>query len=168
MPKKKEVEKNWERGDYSDVFHKDCTVTCWKDNKPVYMASNVFQAEPTHPATRYSRIQKKRIVVGKYKKIENGLFLLFLPLTLLSGMPDAVKQYIGALGGVDMFDSMVACYRIRIRKKKWWWAIYSWSLSASAVNAWRLRNYVKKDTMPFLEFLRQLCMQLLTVHGTAR
>ena len=167
MPKKKEVEKNWERGDYSDVFHNDCTVTCWKDNKPVYMASNVFQAEPTHPATRYSRIQIKGLLLVSTKN-ENGLFLLFLPRTLLSGMPDSVKQYNGGMGGVDMFDSMVACYRIRIRKKKWWWAIFSWSLTASAVNAWRLRNYVKKDMMPFLEFQRQLAMQLLTVHGTAR
>ena len=65
IQKKKQVEKEWDRGDYAEVFHGDFTVAVWKDNKPVYMGSNVFQAEPTHPATRYSRVEKKRIIVGK-------------------------------------------------------------------------------------------------------
>ena len=66
IQKKKEVEKEWERGDYTDIYHADFTVSVWKDNKPVYMGSNVHEVEPTHPVTRYSREQKKRITVGKY------------------------------------------------------------------------------------------------------
>ena len=76
-----------------------------------------------------------------------------------------IKKYNGGMGGVDVLDSMVTCYIVRIRKKKCWWAIYSWSLSASAVNEGK---DVKKEKMPFLEFLCQLIMELLMVHGTAR
>ena len=60
-------------------------------------------------------------------------------------MPDMITEYNGRMGGVDLHDNSVACYIIRMRKKKWWWAIYIWSLSASLVNAWRLRNYVFAD-----------------------
>ena len=43
LPPKKEVEKEFDRGDYTEVFSEDFTVVVWKDNKPVYMASNVHQ-----------------------------------------------------------------------------------------------------------------------------
>ena len=83
-------------------------------------------------------------------------------------MPNMIANYNTHMGGVDLFDQMVARYRIRIRKRKWWWCVYTWSLSASAVNAWRLMNFVKKDKMPFLDFLRHLVTEMLAVHGTAR
>ena len=40
LPNKREVEREWDRGDIAEVFHEDMTVAVWKDNKPVYMASN--------------------------------------------------------------------------------------------------------------------------------
>ena len=43
LPKKKVVEKEFERGDYSEVFTDDMNVVVWKDNKPVYMASNIMK-----------------------------------------------------------------------------------------------------------------------------
>ena len=47
------------------------------------------------------------------------------------------------MGGVDLLDNMVTCYRVPYQKKKWWFTIYIWSLSVSAVNAWRLCNREK-------------------------
>ena len=72
-----------------------------------------FQVEPTATANRWSRVEKKRIVVP---------------------MPKMIEKYNQKMGGVDLLDAMVAVYRIRIRKRKWWWSIYAWSLSVSAVN----------------------------------
>ena len=57
-------------------------------------------------------------------------------------------------------------FRIRFRKKKWWWAFYSWSLNVSAVNAWRLRQKVTGKKESYLDFLWELVVGLLTVYGT--
>ncbi len=52
------------------------------------------------------------------------------------------------------------------RIQKWWWPLYSWSLSVSSVNAWRLRNIQRGYQEPFLDFLRELCTEMLTTHGS--
>jgi hypothetical protein len=70
------------------------------------------------------------------------------------------------MGGVDLLDNLVSCYRIRFRKKKWWFSIYTWSLNVSAVQAWRLRQRVTGKKEPYLDFLRELVVSMLTVHGT--
>ncbi len=57
--------------------------------------------------------------------------------------------------------------RVPYRIKKWWFPIYTWSLSVSAVNAWRLRMKVTGKKEPFLDFLRELCITMLTEHGTS-
>ena len=44
--------------------------------------------------------------------------------------------------------------------------MYSWSLSVSAVNAWRLRQTLTGRKEPFLDFLRELVIGLLTTHGS--
>lgn len=59
------------------------------------------------------------------------------------------------------------CRRIPYRIKKWWFPIYTWSLSVSAVNSWRLRMRVTGKKEPFLNFLRELCIEMLSKHGTA-
>jgi Transposase IS4 len=70
------------------------------------------------------------------------------------------------MGGVDLLDNMVAVYRVAFRMKKWWYALYTWSLSVSAVNAWRLRMRVRGTKEPYLVFLRELIVDMLMVHGT--
>ena len=59
------------------------------------------------------------------------------------GVPEMIEAYNDNMGGVDLLDNMVACYRVPYRKKKWWFNIFIWSLNVSAVNAWRLRMKVK-------------------------
>ena len=149
--KKKEVEKDWDRGDFAEVFTDDMNVTVWKDNKAVFMASNKYQAEEVvengkeklQTVKRWSRADKKTINIQ---------------------MPDIVKKYNSHMGGVDLLDQQTACYRIRVRKRKWWWCIYNWSLSVSAINAWRLMMYVQKKSaadMPYIIFLRGLVQVLI-------
>jgi hypothetical protein len=38
------------------------------------------------------------------------------------------RQYNASMGGVDLMDNMVACYRVPYRIKKWWFPFYTWSL----------------------------------------
>jgi hypothetical protein len=76
------------------------------------------------------------------------------------------SHYNTKMGGVDLLDCMVSCYRVSYRMKKWWYPFYTWSLSVSAVNAWRLRMSVKGTKEPLLDFVRELVMEMLTVHGT--
>ena len=79
--------------------------------------------------------------------------------------PDLVKRYNRGMGGVDLMDSSVANYRVSWRKKKWWWPIFSWSLSVQAVNSWRLRQRFTRNKDPFLKFLRELVVCLLAENG---
>jgi hypothetical protein len=81
-------------------------------------------------------------------------------------IPTIVQHYNTGMGGVDLMDNMVAVYRIPFRIKKWYFPIYTWSLSVSAVNTWRLRMRQTGHKEPYLNFLRELCIGMLTEHGT--
>ena len=87
ITKKKEVEKNWTRGQIESTYHEDISVTCWKDNKPVYMCSNQFGEEPLVKAKRWNRVERKYVDLNQ---------------------PDSIKQYNGGMGGVDLVDAMTA------------------------------------------------------------
>ena len=69
------------------------------------------------------------------------------------------------MGGVDLLDNMVAVYRIPFRKKKWWFSLYTWSLSVYAVNGWRLRMKHTGKKEPFLDYDRELviCMKAVNM-----
>ena len=53
LPSKKDVNKNFERGELHAMYHHDTTVLVWKDNQPVYMASNCDSVEPMGTCQRY-------------------------------------------------------------------------------------------------------------------
>ena len=143
---KKNVEKNSvERGYNEAMYHEDQVLAVWKDNKAVYMASNKWDIEPFTTCRRFSRVQKKTVNVP---------------------VPGLVQKYNRGMGGVDLLDNLVACYRIQYRIKKWWFPIYSWSLSTSSVNAWRLRQSVRGVKEPYLDFLRELVLEMFKVHGS--
>ena len=143
---KKNVEKNSvERGYNEAMYHEDQVLAVWKDNKAVYMASNKWDIEPFTTCRRFSRVQKKTVNVP---------------------VPGLVQKYNRGMGGVDLLDNLVACYRIPYRTKKWWFPLYSWSLSTSSVNAWRLRQSIRGIKEPYLDFLRELVIEMFNKHGT--
>jgi len=142
---KKEMEKKTVlRGHSQTLFRADQVVCAWKDNKAVYVASNKHGPAKTNNCTRFCREKRASIQVP---------------------IPAMVQAYNGGMGGVDLLDNMTAVYRIVYRIKKWWFPIYSWSLSVSAVNAWRLRMMVTGRKEPFLDFLRELVITMLRTHG---
>jgi DNA excision repair protein ERCC-6 len=144
--KKKDLEKKTvDRGTSHVVYREDQVVVAWKDSKAVYVASNKHHADISQSCRRYCRVTKKDIAVP---------------------IPDMIRQYNSGMGGVDLLDNMVAVYRVPYRIKKWWFPIYTWSLSVSAVNAWRMRMKVTGKKEPFLDFLRELVIDMFTTHGT--
>jgi hypothetical protein len=115
LTKKKAIEKHWKRGDIEETYTADITVVAWSDNKPVYVASNVSTSEPVGTVRRWSRKEKKEIMVPQ---------------------PKLILDYNKEMGGVDLLDQMVAAYRVRVRLRKWWWPVFAWTLSVQAVSAW--------------------------------
>jgi hypothetical protein len=117
LPSKKEAEKKMKRGESQAVYSQDSTVILWKDNKPVYMASNFDQLEPMGSCQRYSKQEKGYVAIPQ---------------------PSINSQYNRCMGGVDLVDNAEKNYAITTRSKKWYWAIYAWFLNLCMVQAWRL------------------------------
>jgi DNA excision repair protein ERCC-6 len=93
------------------------TLCQWHDNNVVTLASNCYSSQPLTKAKRWSNKEKKYIEISQ---------------------PDLVARYNTNMGGVDRLDQNISSYRIGIRKKKWWFGIFSWLLSASVNNGWQL------------------------------
>ena len=58
--------------------------------------------------------------------------------------PAMVLDYNKAMGGVDLVNQCIKCYRIHTRIRKWYWALYTWFLNAQMVQAWRLFRFTMK------------------------
>ncbi len=142
---KKDLEKKTvERGHSVRLYRGDQVLVAWKDNKGVYAASNKHSGYCSKACKRFCRTTRKDIPVP---------------------IPDLIGAYNNGMGGVDLLDAMVAVYRVLYRIHKWWFAIYTWSLSVSAVNAWRLRMHITGNKEPFMDFLRELVIEIFVVHG---
>lgn len=144
VPKKKIFAKRT-RGEYISCKSQNVLLVCWKDNKPVTVVTNYVPIQPTKQCQRFSSVERRSIHVT---------------------MPGPLAAYNAYMGGVDVFDQMFNNYKIRVRSKKWWWPLFSYILSASAINAWRL--YVSiKGPLPLIGFLRSVASQLIRTHGVA-
>ena len=77
------------------------------------------------------------------------------------------SKNITGMGVVDLLDSSVAMYRVSRKKRKWYWPLYAWSLSVMAVNTWKLKMRYTKTWEPYLKFLGDLVVGLLSKYGTA-
>ena len=117
IPDKKEAERTMARGEYKCLYKDDMVICCWRDNRPVYVLSNVHNKMDQEDHTGVA----KRRVRGKGQiSIER---------------PEMVTQYNINMGGVDNVDQMYLRYRIATNKNKWWFCFFPWSLNVSAVSA---------------------------------
>ena len=65
------------------------------------------------------------------------------------------------MGRVDLFDQMVASYRVQIRSKHWWWPFFAWSLNAAMTDAWLLIGKLHNNSISFLQFEREIALTIL-------
>ncbi|XP_054625503.1 piggyBac transposable element-derived protein 3-like [Dunckerocampus dactyliophorus] len=93
----------------------------WKDNNIVTIATNTGEQ---YTETMVKRWNKERHAFDQVHQ------------------PQCIKQYNEHMGGVDLHDQQVSRYSITIRSKKWWWPIFSWSLSSALVNSQYFYRFV--------------------------
>lgn len=132
--------KKKERGSSDEVSTTDgINVGQWLDNRIVTVALNLLRIEPVSSCKRFSKAAKKDINITR---------------------PNIVKCYNRHLGGVDLLNQAINCYRIRVRIRKWYWKIFTWMIDLACTNAYSLSSMRKKTTS--LEFRRRVVMSLLS------
>lgn len=64
-------------------------------------------------------------------------------------------------------DQQIFRYRISLRRKKWWWSIFTWLLDAAVVNAWITSKRCKHlPPLSQLEFRREIAQAYLSKFGS--
>lgn len=120
----------------TEVNGVEINVTTWVDNKVVNLCSSYVGKEPMATVKRYSKQKKERIDVPR---------------------PKAIEVYNKYMGGVDLLDSMLGFYRIKVRSKKWYHRIFFHMVDMAIVNSWLLWRRKEKQKgsnlyMPLLDF----------------
>ena len=111
------------RGFHEELSASDNSITLagWNDTRHVYVSSNTHPVHPVSSVRRWDKKNKAFIQVPR---------------------PNIIEAYNKGTGGVDRCDQNVATYRIAIRGKKWWWALFAWLPDMIMQNAWNLyRQY---------------------------
>jgi len=128
------------------IEHTDGVFICkWVDNNVVSVASTKYGYEPANPAKRYSRAEKKNVVVPQ---------------------PHCISQYNKSMGGTDRMDQDVNRYKIGIRGKKWWFALFTWMIDVAVNNAWIIYKESSGTKIPKLQFCRELAQTYLIRYKT--
>lgn len=107
------------------------STVSWYDNKVVSTLSTYVGSQPTGSKRRFFRSEKC------YKTID---------------CPHSILKYNEYMGGVDLLDSMLGFYRIKIRSKKWYLRIFFHMLDMCTVNSWLLWRRQENSYMPLADF----------------
>ncbi|KAJ8928822.1 hypothetical protein NQ314_018568 [Rhamnusium bicolor] len=57
----------------------------------------------------------------------------------------SIGEYNKYMEGTDLMDENISGYRIRVRRKKWWWSNFTWLIDSSIVIAWNLSRKRKSS-----------------------
>ena len=131
------------RGDFETYLHSVSGILCtqWNDTKPVIVMSNYYGAFPLQRVRRYCKEKKSYSSVNQ---------------------PFSLYAYNKHMGGVDLVDNSVSCYRIGIRSKKWYWPLFTNMISLAVVNSWRIHNKINDQSVDLLEHTRNIVTSLIT------
>lgn len=146
LPQKKVFVKSKMRGEFiSSIDREDGIILVkWMDNNAVTTASTCHGVAPLSMVNRYSQKDKKIVQVQR---------------------PSIITEYSRFMGGTDLMDENLSRYRISVRRKKWWWSIFTWLLDVAIVNAWCLNRYAKgKTSCSQLEFRRAIVQTYLSTY----
>jgi len=125
------------------------TIVRWYDNKMVQLISNYLTNAVGNDARRWSKKEKEFITIER---------------------PQMVEVYNANMGGVDLCDMLLSCYRIKRRTNKYYIHIFYYLVGISLTNAWilykrhqRQRKAAKKDIMPLINFQLEVAKGLAFV-----
>lgn len=144
------------RGSYvenvTSIDGTEITTVSWKDNKQVILASTYVGAEPVEKIERYDKKEKKKVHIP---------------------CPKLVKEYNSHMGGVDLMDSFLGRYKIRVKSRKWYIRIFYHLLDLTVINSWILYKKVMvakgkraKDIMNLADFRSELADTLCKLDTT--
>lgn len=102
----------------------DIASIIWKDNKYVTLISSFVGKKPLTNVKRFDRKEKKSIEVE---------------------CPNIISEYNKHMGGVDLLDSMMGRYKIRLKSRKWYIRLFYHLVDMSLVNSWLLYKRIKND-----------------------
>lgn len=136
--------KKKDRGTFEYILDKNNGIhySRWLDNSVITVASTCFGSIPTSGVKRFSRKEKKTIIVQR---------------------PLCIGQYNQFMGGTDLMDENVNRYRIGLRGKKWWWCLFTWLIDVSIQNAWILHKK-SGGNLSQLEFRRDIVKTYLITY----
>lgn len=154
LPNQKDFMKdNVPRGSYeeyvADYEGTEISATCWKDNKMVTLASTYVGAEPAGTVKRYDKKAKKEVIIP---------------------CPKIISDYNAHMGGVDLMDSFLGRYRIRVKSRKWYLRLFYHLLDLTVINSWILykkSNDSHGKTMSLADFRSELAETLCAYKKTA-
>lgn len=122
----------------------DIRAVQWYDNRIVSLVSTF---SGTYPITKVKRFFKSE---NCKKEIDR---------------PDIVSTYNMHMGGVDLQDSLLGLYPIKLKSRKWYMRIFCHMIDVVIVNAWLLSRKINKqlnknENIPLLEFKTKLAENL--------
>lgn len=138
------------RGESVEYVRSDgkLVITEWQDSNRVLMASTCVGKSPESTVKRWSKTEKRYADVT---------------------CPAAIVRYNQCMGGVDVCDQMMECYRTWFKTKKWTLKCILHFLDLVVVNSWFLymrdakaNNLPRKKTMDLLTFKLRLAEALIT------
>lgn len=71
------------------------------------------------------------------------------------------------MGGTDRMDQNIAQYRIQIRNRKWYWALFTWLLDVLINNAWCLYRKTNQSQIGQIDFRRAIVQVYLKKYASA-
>ncbi|XP_067142488.1 piggyBac transposable element-derived protein 2-like [Centruroides vittatus] len=101
----------------------DVSTVAWKDNKIVTLASTFAGQKPETEVQRYDKKNSRYVNIKR---------------------PNVVGEYNLFMGGVDLIDSIMGRYKIRLRSKRWHMRLFYHYLDLTMANAWLLYKRVCK------------------------
>ncbi|CAG4998302.1 unnamed protein product [Parnassius apollo] len=107
----------------ADVKGIDVSTVAWKDNKIVVIASTFAGQKPEADVRRWDKQNSKYVTIKR---------------------PYVVGEYNRHMGGVDLIDSIMGIYKIRLRSKRWQVRLFYHYLDLTMANAWLLYIRVSK------------------------
>lgn len=147
MPTDNECKK-LKRGEFGEFVanHEGTEISnvYWKDNKIVTLLSSFVGSEPVKMVKRYDRKKRERVDIP---------------------CPAIVTQYNMHMGGVDLLDSIVGRYKIKMRSRKWYMRLFYHLIDITVINAWLLyrRNNQNKTVMKLADFRLEVASTLCKI-----
>ena len=119
--------------DYAIDGNSGLSIIRWYDNRAVMLSSTHVSINPVTSVKRWDRTKKRSVDVT---------------------CPAIVHEYNTHMGGVDLFDMLMALYRVNHKSKKWYHRVFLWVLNLAVVNSWLLyRRHCEQTLTPAKEQL---------------